>query len=77
MATDWDMVLTILTAITIIIIVIWNGIQYRQMKKQLEIQNQQIRLNFFQDFTNRATQLFWRLPENIYEDSFSFDDLDP
>jgi hypothetical protein len=21
--------------------------------------------------------LFWRLPENIYEDSFSFDDLDP
>ncbi|MHA2064719.1 MAG: hypothetical protein ACXABY_10125 [Candidatus Thorarchaeota archaeon] len=49
MATDRDIVLTIL------IIVVWNGIQYRQIKEQLKIQNEQIRLSFFQDYTNRAS----------------------
>jgi hypothetical protein len=58
MASDWKMVLTILTAITILIIALWNGIQYRQMKRQLEIQNEQIRLSFFQDYANRVSQLF-------------------
>ena len=77
MAIDWNMVLAALTAITIIIIVIWNGIQYRQMKKQLEIQNEQVRLNILWEYTKRWSNAFRQLPVDLYEEDYSIEDLDP
>lgn len=76
MAIDWNLVATVLAAITIIIVVFWNGIQHRQMNKQLRIQTEQIKHNFFSEYTKRYQEIIWHLPENIYDDSFSYEDLD-
>ena len=74
---------SILTIITIIIIVIWNSKQYKQMNKQLEIennqliiQNEQIKHNYFSEYTKRYQEIIIHFPENINEDSFSYESLD-
>ena len=71
------MVATLVSVITILIVVIWNGIQYRQVKRQMEIQNEHMRLNILSEYTQRWSEVFWRLPVDIYEDSYSVDDLEP
>jgi hypothetical protein len=84
MPIDWNMVLTILTAISIIILVIWNAIQYLHMNKQLKIQNEQLkcqyeqtRLSFYAEYTKRFQEIFLQFPVNIGEESFSYEDLEP
>lgn len=67
----------ILTLITIIIVVICNIIQYRQIEKQLKIQNKQLEIQneqtkqmFFADYTKRYQEIILHFPENINEDNF-------
>jgi len=56
------------TIITLIITVIHN-------RKQLQIFNQQLKLNFFADYTKRYQDIILSFPENINENSFDFDKL--
>ncbi len=85
MAFDWSLsIVGILTLITIVSIFIWNGLQYKQMNKQLKIendqlkiQNEQIKHNYFSEYTKRYQEINLHFPENINEILFSYEDLAP
>lgn len=73
---------SLLTLITIIVIVIFNYKQYKQMERQLKIQNdslrtqnEQIKHNFFAEYTKRYQEIILHFPENINENNFSYDKL--
>ncbi len=74
---------SILTLITIFVIVVWNSKQYKQMNKQLEIENNQLRIqneqikhNYFSEYTKRYQEIIIHFPENINEDTFSYEELE-
>lgn len=58
----------IITAIGIIVALLSN-------KNQLKIFNQQLKLNFFADYTKRYQEIILNFPENINEDVFDFTKL--
>ena len=70
---------TVLTIITILIIVYFNYKQYSQMEKQLKIQNkslniqnEQIKHNFFAEYTRRYQDIILHFPEDINENTFDY-----
>jgi hypothetical protein len=72
---DINLIITsILAVITILIIIRFNLKQYNQMEKQLRIQNkslitqnEQIKHNFFGEYTRRYQKIVLHFPENITE----------
>ncbi|MEA3342714.1 MAG: hypothetical protein U9Q92_00975 [archaeon] len=76
MTLDWNLIGSVLTFITIIVIASFNLIQYKQMQKQLKNQSEQIKLNFFSEYTQRYQEIILNFPENINEISFSYSKLD-
>ncbi|MEM9849807.1 MAG: hypothetical protein AAF847_18095 [Bacteroidota bacterium] len=45
-------------------------------REQLKSLNQQLKLNFFADYTRRYQEIMLHLPMNIYEDTFSFETME-
>ncbi len=86
MAWEFNTILdvaSLLTIITIITIVIYNHRQYKQMERQLEIQNdslriqnEQIKHDFFAEYTKRYQEIILHFPENINENKFSYEKLE-
>jgi len=66
---DWIQTFLLVATIIGLIITIANN------RKQLQIFNQQLKLNFFADYTKRYQEIILNFPENINEDSFDFDKL--
>jgi hypothetical protein len=83
MAIDWNLVTTVLTIVTILLVIYWNHKQYQQMQRELKIQNrqliiqnQQIKLSFFAEYTKRYQNILSHFPENIKSADFSYAKLD-
>lgn len=66
---DWIQTLLLVATIIGLIITIVNN------RKQLQIFNEQLKLNFFADYTKRYQEIILNFPENINEDSFDFEKL--
>ena len=82
MAIDWNLITTLLTIATIILVIYWNKKQYQQMQRELRIQNQQliiqnqqIKLGFFAEYTKRYQNILSHLPEHIKSKDFSYEIL--
>lgn len=85
MAEDIDLnliITSVLTVVTILIIVYFNHKQYNQMEEQLKIQNkslktqnEQIKHNFFGEYTRRYQEIILHFPEDINEKTFNYDKL--
>ncbi|MBU1853962.1 MAG: hypothetical protein KJ957_07960 [Candidatus Omnitrophica bacterium] len=45
------------------------------MERQLKIQNEQIKNNFFAEYTKRYQEIILHFPENINDVNFSYEDL--
>ena len=69
--TTADLLQTLLLLVTIIGLII--AILYN--RKQLQIFNEQLKLNFFADYTKRYQEIILNFPENINKESFNYDDL--
>ncbi|MER3447799.1 MAG: hypothetical protein C4291_13640 [Candidatus Dadabacteria bacterium] len=68
MTLDLSSIITsILTLETTIVVFYWSYRQYNQLKEQLKIQNEQIKLNFFSEYTKRYREIILHFPENINE----------
>lgn len=72
-----------LTLLMIVFIVYYNHKQYKQMERQIIIQNQQlstqneqIKHNYFTEFTKRYQNISLHFPENINEDTFRYEKLE-
>jgi len=65
-----------ITLATILVIVYWSYRQYYQMQEQIKIQNEQIRISLFSEYTKRYQEIILHFPENINEKTFSYDVLD-
>jgi len=65
----------IISAIAIVMAVIWNIIQSWLMNKQLKIQNDQIRTDLFAEYTKRYQEIILHLPINIDEEEFELSKL--
>lgn len=66
----------ILTVFTIILIVLWNNKQYKQMNEQIKIQNELMKKQFFSEYTKRYQDIILNFPENINDNDFTYDKLD-
>src|SRR3990172_11070255 len=71
-----DIVISLLTLITIGLVFYWNYKQYNQLKEQLKVQNEQIKLNFFSEYIKEYREIILHFPENINERAFSYESLD-
>lgn len=65
----------ILALITTTIVIIFNYYQLKQMREQLKIQNEQMKLNFFADYTKRYQDIILHFPENINDSDFNLKNL--
>jgi hypothetical protein len=83
----WDLTVAIfaltLTFATIWVVIHWNKKQYNQMEEQLKIQNEQLkcqyeqtRLSFYSEYTKRFQEIILQFPENVSDESFSYEELD-
>jgi hypothetical protein len=66
---EWIQTAVLIVSVIGLIITICNN------KKQLQIFNKQLKLNFFTDYTKRYQEIILNFPENINEDSFEYDEL--
>lgn len=66
---DWIQTFLLIVTVIGLIITILNN------KKQLQIFNEQLKLNFFADYTKRYQEIMLNFPENINEESFDYDEL--
>jgi hypothetical protein len=66
---DWIQSIGLFVAIIGLIITILNN------RKQLQIFNDQLKLNFFADYTKRYQEIILNFPENINEPNFEYDEL--
>ena len=67
--SDWiQTILLIVTVIGLFITILNN-------RKQLQIFNEQLKLNFFADYTKRYQEIILNFPENINKEDFDYNDL--
>jgi len=67
--SDWIQSIGLFLALIGLIITIWNN------RKQLLILNDQLKLNFFSDYTKRYQEIVLNFPENINKNDFDFSKL--
>ncbi|MEM1325834.1 MAG: hypothetical protein AAGI23_07770 [Bacteroidota bacterium] len=68
-AADWiQTLLLVVTIVGLMITIFYN-------RRQLQIFNDQLKLNFFADYTKRYQQIMLHLPEDIIDDDFDYDVL--
>jgi hypothetical protein len=68
-AADWiQTLLLVVTIIGLMITIFYN-------RRQLKIFNDQLKLNFFADYTKRYQQIMLHLPATITDDDFDLDRL--
>ena len=67
--SDWIQTILLIVTIIGLIITIHNN------KRQVKSLNEQLRLNFFADYTKRYQEIILNFPENINQDNFDYDDL--
>lgn len=72
---NWNLVSNILTFITILVLLCLHRRQYNQMERQLQNQNNQLKQNFFAEYTKRYQEIILHFPENINESSFLYENL--
>lgn len=65
-----QVVIALLTLISIGIIFFFNRSQIKQLKKQFSIQIDQIKQGYFADYTKRYQEIILHFPENINTDNF-------
>ncbi|OHB19944.1 MAG: hypothetical protein A2666_03785 [Parcubacteria group bacterium RIFCSPHIGHO2_01_FULL_47_10b] len=71
MITDANTISLLLTGIGLIVVMVWNGVQYVQMRRQLTIEHEDIKQNMFAEYTWRYQEIFLNLPINIMAKDFS------
>ena len=67
--TDWIQSIVLLVTVVGLIISIINN------RKQVKVFNEQLRLNFFADYTKRYQEIILNLPENINKSHFDYNQL--
>ena len=70
-----DLLISLFTLATILIVVYWNRKQYQQVQIQISNQNDQIRSSFFSEYTRRYQEIILNLPLNLNDNDFSLTNL--
>lgn len=74
---DWNLIISILlTFLTIGVTIFFNLKQYKKTEEQIKNQNNQLKQQFFSEYTKRYQEVLRYLPSKVFNDSFNENDLD-